>query len=357
VRARRLDVAALTRPGLDPALTRTHTDDGRALLLYGRHAPVPERVAAARAATPTLERRFDELRSEEVIFAPGRQGRVHLPDLAGCPLCPARPDGHRGEIPVRSFELAVFENRSPAFAPGAIGGACEVVVYTDEHEGSFATLAPERAEDLMWVWRDRYAELGARADVAYVMPFENRGVEVGVTLHHPHGQIYAFPFLPPVAAAEREADERRRGCTPCALAAAELTDGRRLVHCSRATVAFVPYAARWPYEVHVVMREHRPSLLDCSPAELRDLATALQAVTRGYDALFDRPFPYMLCVHQAPTDGRGGGHLHVELYPPLRSADRFKHLAGCEQGAGVSLNDTLPEHTAAELRDALAQSG
>jgi UDPglucose--hexose-1-phosphate uridylyltransferase len=342
---------------LDPAVTRTHTDDGRALLLYGRHAPVPDRLPAAPAAGPTLERRFDELRGENVIFAAGRQGRVHLPDPASCPLCPARPDGGHGEIPVQSFEIAVFENRFPAFAPGAIGGACEVVVYTDAHEGCFATLPPARAEDLMWVWRDRYAELGARAEVLYVMPFENRGVEVGVTLHHPHGQIYAFPFLPPVATAEREADERRGGCTPCALLAAELTDGRRVVHSSDATVAFVPYAARWPYEVHVVMRGHRPSLLDCSAGELRDLATALQAVTRGYDALFDRPFPYMLCAHQAPTDGRGDGHLHVEFYPPLRSADRFKHLAGCEQGAGVFLNDTLPEHTAAELRDAIARAG
>lgn len=343
---------------MDPHLTRTHTDDGRALLLYGRHAPLPERSPAPPAPppVPVPERRLDELRGEEVIFASGRQDRVHLPDLASCPLCPARPDGGHGEIPVQSFEIAVFENRSPAFAPAAFGGACEVVVYTDEHDGSFATLAAERAEDLMWVWRDRYAELGARADVAYVMPFENRGVEVGVTLHHPHGQIYAFPFLPPVAAAERTADERRGGCTPCALVAAELTDERRLVHCSRATVAFVPYAARWPYEVHVVLREHRPALLDCSAAELRDLAAALQAVTRGYDALFDRPFPYMLCVHQAPTDGRGDGHLHVEFYPPLRSADRFKHLAGCEQGAGVVLNDMLPEQTAAELRAAIARA-
>lgn len=318
---------------------------------------MPDRLPAPPAAGPALEQRFDELRGENVIFAAGRQGRVHLPDLASCPLCPARPDGGHGEIPVQSFEIAVFENRFPAFAPGEIGGACEVVVYTDAHEECFATLTPARAEDLMWVWRGRYAELGARAEVAYVMPFENRGVEVGVTLHHPHGQIYAFPFLPPVAAAEREADERRGGCTPCALVAAELTDGRRVVHSGDATVAFVPYAARWPYEVHVVMRGHRPSLLDCSAGELRDLATALQAVTRGYDALFDRPFPYMLCVHQAPTDGRGDGHLHVEFYPPLRSADRFKHLAGCEQGAGVFLNDTLPEHTAAELRDAIARAG
>lgn len=344
---------------MDPEVTRTRTSDGRRLLLYGRHAPVPTPGPAA-AWPPQargLERRFNELRGEEVIYAAGRQGRTHLPDAESCPLCPTKPGRAPGEIPVESFEIAVFENRFPAFEPGEIGGACEVVVYAAEHEASFATLPPDRAEDLMWVWRDRYAELGARPDVAYVMPFENRGVEVGVTLHHPHGQVYAFPFVPPVAAAERKADERRGGCAVCAPLAAEREDGRRVVLTGESTLAYVPYAARWPYEVHVAISEHRASLIDCSAAELRDLAQTLQEVTRGYDALFERPFPYLLCVHQAPTDGRGDGHLHVEFYPPLRSPGRLKYTAGCEQGAGVFLNDTLPERTALELRDAIARAG
>ncbi len=168
----------------------------------------------------------------------------------------------------------------------------------------------------MWVWRQRYAELGARADVQYVLIFENRGVEVGVTLHHPHGQIYAYPFLPPVPAAELAADERLGGCAPCELLARELRDGRRVVYENEDVVVYVPYAARWAYEAHVVVRAHRRSLLECEPGELDSLAEGLQALMRGYDALFDRPFPYVMAVHQAPTGGGGnddrrqgsGGH-------------------------------------------------
>jgi UDPglucose--hexose-1-phosphate uridylyltransferase len=213
----------------------------------------------------------------------------------------------------------------------------------------------------MWVWRHRYGELGAREDVDYVYIFENRGVEVGVTLHHPHGQIYGFPFLPPVPALELAADERLGGCAPCALLRDELADGRRLVYEDDAVVVYIPYAARWAYEAHVVLREHRPSLLDCEPAELHALAAALQALQRGYDALFDRPFPYIMAVHQAPTDGSRTaagarrGHLHVEFYPPLRTAEKLKYLAGSEQGAGTFISDTMPEDSAALLREAIAR--
>jgi UDPglucose--hexose-1-phosphate uridylyltransferase len=294
------------------------------------------------------EQRFNELRGEEVVYAVDRQERTFLPDAAACPLCPTRPGGPVTEIPFETFEIAVFDNRFPTFQAPA--GAAEVVVYTDDHDGSFAGLEPQRARDLMWVWRQRYEELGAREDVAYVLIFENRGVEVGTTLHHPHGQIYAFPFLPPVPALELAADARLGGCAACALLQRELSDGERVVYANGEVVAYVPYAARWPYETHVVVREHRPSLLECSAPELDSLAAALQAVTRGFDALFQRPFPYVMVLHQAPTDGAGAGHLHVEFYPPLRSATKLKYLAGCEQGAGTFIMDVLPEASAAALR-------
>jgi UDPglucose--hexose-1-phosphate uridylyltransferase len=240
-----------------------------------------------------------------------------------------------------------------------------VVVYTDDHDASFATLSAERAEDLMWVWRDRYLELGAREDVDYVYIFENRGVEVGVTLHHPHGQIYGYPFLPPVPRLELEADRRLGGCAPCALLQRELDDGQRVLIESDDVVVYVPYAARWAYEAHAVMRRHRASLLECEPEELRSLSIALQRLVRGYDALFDRPFPYVMAVHQAPTvaasrpgaQTAGQGHLHVELYPPLRTAEKLKYLAGSEQGAGAFISDTLPEESAARLREAIVRAG
>jgi UDPglucose--hexose-1-phosphate uridylyltransferase len=149
----------------------------------------------------------------------------------------------------------------------------------------------------------------------------------------------------------------------------ELEDGRRVVYEDDGVVVYVPYAARWAYEAHVVMRAHRASLLDCEPAEQRMLSQALQALVRGYDRLFERPFPYVMAVHQAPT-GSGAaavppspsappgreGHLHVEFYPPLRTADKLKYLAGSEQGAGTFISDTLPEESAAALREAIARA-
>jgi len=329
-----------------------------------------------------IELRFNELRGEHVDYAIHRQERTFLPPRGHCPLCPTRPggasisdddaspEGEPTEIPFPAFQIAVFDNRFPAFQ--APLGAAEVVVYTDDHDASFGTLAPQRAEDLMWVWRQRYLELGDREDIDYVFVFENRGVEVGVTLHHPHGQIYGYPFLPPVPALELAADERLGGCAPCTLLHRELADGRRVVYENDAVVTYVPYAARWAYEAHVTLREHRPSLLDCRPQELRMLADGLQALARGYDKLFDRPFPYVMAVHQAPTAaigaapgaarsavgerGKRQGHLHVEFYPPLRTAEKLKYLAGSEQGAGTFISDTLPEQSAATLRQAIADA-
>jgi UDPglucose--hexose-1-phosphate uridylyltransferase len=302
------------------------------------------------------ELRFDALRGEQVVYAVHRQERTFLPSREHCPLCPTRPGKPPTEIPCPAFEIAVFENRFPAFE--APQGAAEVIVYTDNHVGSLGTLAPERVEELMWVWRHRYAELGARKDIGYVLIFENRGVEVGVTLHHPHGQVYGYPFLPPVPQQELRADERLGGCAPCSLLASELQDGRRLVYENAAVAAYVPYAARWAYEAHVVLRTHRESLLECDAGELRSLAGALQALVRGYDALFDSPFPYVMVVHQAPTapvsGDAAGGHLHVEFYPPLRAAGKLKYLAGSEQGAGTFIADTVPEESAAALREAIA---
>jgi UDPglucose--hexose-1-phosphate uridylyltransferase len=310
------------------------------------------------------ELRFNELRGEQVAYAIHRQDRTFLPARDHCPLCPTRAGAPETEIPFPAYEIAVFDNRFPAFEPPQ--GAAEVVVYSDDHDASFGTLAPERAEALMWVWRHRYRELGARKDIEYVFIFENRGVEVGVTLHHPHGQIYGYPFLPPLPALELAADERLGGCAPCTLLARELAEEKRMLYENDGALAYVPEAARWPYEAHVTMREHRASLLDCDAAELRMLAEALQSVVRGFDALFARPFPYVMAVHQAPTPAASGteppagattreraGHLHVEFYPPLRTATKLKYLAGSEQGAGTFISDVLPEDSAAELREAI----
>src|ERR1700689_2438090 len=275
--ARRADGRRALRPGRDRAPGQrgraradplhTHPAElGRVSDRTGRHSlPSPgdtrSRSHPRLGQHPRTGQRFEELRGEQVAYAIHRQERTFLPDRDHCPLCPTRPGGPATEIPVAAFEIAVFDNRFPAFE--APHGAAEVVVYTDKHEGSLGTLAPERAEALMWVWRHRYMELAAREDVDYVFIFENRGVEVGVTLHHPHGQIYGYPLLPPVARLELAAAARLGGCAPCALLERELSDGRRVVYENERVLAYVPHAARWPYEAHVAMREHRPSLLDC----------------------------------------------------------------------------------------------
>jgi UDPglucose--hexose-1-phosphate uridylyltransferase len=327
--------------------------DGRRVYLYGDFAPPPLGYQAPAMGTGAYQRRWNPLRREWVLVAASRQARTFLPGRADCPLCPSR-DGHSTEIPATGFEAAVFENRFPAMVPARqAGGSCEVVVYTDEHEGSFASLPPSRLARLGEVWTDRYRELAGRPGIRYVFIFENRGEEVGVTLHHPHGQIYAYPFIPPVAATELR---RRRGCMQCRLIQDELDGRRRVLIRERAVVAYVPGYARWPYEVHLATRAHLGALPELSKSALGGLLVAMQRVTRAYDRLFDAPMPYMMALHQAPTGGARRSpqaHLHAEFYPVLRDRGKLKYLAGSESGAGVFINDTLAEESAERLRAVL----
>jgi UDPglucose--hexose-1-phosphate uridylyltransferase len=308
-----------------------------------------------------------------VIVATERQERTFHPPAEYCPFCPTASGGFATEVPAGDYEIVSLENCFPSFrgdapAPaaratspydrGRAAGECEVVLYSPEHAGSLGSLPAAHARALVDVWADRYRELGGRPDVHYVFIFENRGPEIGVTLTHPHGQIYAFPFVPPrvereLAAAARH-HERTGRCLQCDIVDRELADGGRLVTTNGSWVAYVPFAARWPYEVHLGSREHRESLLDLSDAERADFGQALQTVLQKYDHLWGFPMPYILSMHQAPTDGvaRPGCHLHIELTPPYRSRERLKYLAGCETGAGTFINDTLPEERAAELRAA-----
>jgi UDPglucose--hexose-1-phosphate uridylyltransferase len=320
----------------------------RTARLGGRHVP---------------ELRFDPLRREWVAYATERNDRTFLP-TEFCPLCPTGAGG-ASEVPLETFEIVVFENRFPAFGPDRHDGrprrppttGCEVVVYTPEHDLTLAQLPAERVRLLVDVWADRYCELGSRAEVAYVYIFENKGEEVGVTLHHPHGQIYALPFVPPFAEAELDASREhlagRGACLHCTQLALE-ESGPRVVMSEGSMAAFVPRSARWPYEVHLYPRRHVASIADLDDGERSDLANALSRLTGTYDRHFGFSTPYVMAVHQAPTDGREWpeAHLHVEFYPPHRRGDRLKYLAGVELGAGTFVNDTRPEDTAAQLRRA-----
>ena len=309
------------------------------------------------------ELRFDPLRGEWVAYASDRNDRTFLP-TDFCPLCPSGAGG-ASEIPVDDFEVVVFENRFSAFGPDRIDGrpvrppttGCEVIVYTAEHELTLAELPRDRVKLLVDVWADRYRELGARSEVAYVFNFENKGREMGVTLSHPHGQVYALPFIPPVAQSELRTSRGHAAetgrCLHCAEIESEAAGPRRLFD-TAGMLAFVPRAARWPYEVHLYPRRHVASVADLDDGERWQLADALLRVSGNYDRHFGFSAPYVMAVHQAPTDGRAWpeAHLHFEFYPPNRRSDRLKQLAGVEIGVGTYVNDTKPETTAAELRQA-----
>jgi UDPglucose--hexose-1-phosphate uridylyltransferase len=319
------------------------------------------------------ELRWHPFLEQWVITATHRQDRTFLPPADYCPLCPTLPGGFPTEVPAASYDIVVFENKFPSLQPDppepAVAatslspveparGVCEVVVYSPRHQDSLASMSVERIRNLARVWKDRYLELGARDFVRYVFVFENRGEVVGVTLHHPHGQIYAFPFIPPVAEKELAASRRffaeHGRCLLCAGLAEEIRDGRRIVLEGDRFVAYVPFHARWPYEVTLAPRVHQVSMAEWSDADMEDLAVVLKGLLQKYDALFAKPFPYMMVVHQAPTDGEDHrhSHLHFEFYTPQRAADRLKFLAGVESGAGTFINDKLAEDSAAQLRRA-----
>ncbi len=347
--------------------------DGRRLTLYAR-APIdpglsaPSPFAEPLGAAPHL--RWHPVRGEWVTYAAYRQGRTYLPPPQYNPLAPTTDPAQPTEVPAGAWDIAVFDNRFPALAdapactppPAAIvptlpaQGCCEVVVFTQDPASSLGMLPLDHLDLLLQVWAERVQELGARESVHYVLPFENRGAEVGVTLHHPHGQVYAYPVVPPVPARMRQVAAElhaREGHGPLsALIAAERHAAQRLLYEGAHAVAFVPVCARYPYEVWVAPIRAVMHLADLSAPEREDLARALHAVLRKYDGLWQRPFPYLLAWYAAPTDGlpSPGWHLHAQLLPPYRTHDRLKFLAGTEIGAGFFAMDALPEDKARELQ-------
>jgi UDPglucose--hexose-1-phosphate uridylyltransferase len=348
--------------------------DGRRLTLYGRgpldaglRAPSP--FAEPLNAAPHL--RWHPLRGEWVTYAAYRQGRTFLPPPEYNPLAPTVSADNPTEVPAGAWDIAVFDNRFPSLGlpPGGgepppvlavptapAAGQCEVVVFTQDPQGALGRLPLDHLELLLQVWGERTERLGARPDIRYVLPFENRGAEVGVTLHHPHGQIYAYPVVPPVparmgqVAAEHHAAHGRGPLEM--LVESERAGGERVVYAGPHAIAFVPPCARYPYEVWITTLRPVPGFAQLEPAERADLARALKTVLLKYDGLWQRPFPYLMAWYQAPTDGAAhpGMQLHAEIWPPYRTRDRLKYLAGTELAAGFYAMDALPEDKARELQ-------
>jgi UDPglucose--hexose-1-phosphate uridylyltransferase len=309
------------------------------------------------------ELRWNPTAREWVSTASHRQERPLMPS-DWCPFCPGS-----GRVP-DDYDVLLYPNDFPAFSipapePAVRGddfyrvrrshGKCDVVLYHPDHNTSLPQLPVAHLVRLVRLWRRRFVELKSTPGVRYVLIFENKGAVIGVTMPHPHGQIYAFPFIPPRLAQElaaaRAHARRRRRCLFCDILKKERRDGSRVVAENSAFTAFIPFYARWPYEVHVFSRRHLGALDAMQPAEERALAEILKWVTLKYDNLYQFSFPYMMLLHQAPTRGRFPYfHFHIEFYPPHRSKDRLKYLASVETGAGSFLNDSVAEEKAAELR-------
>lgn len=347
-----------TSPGEDNLfdLREFRLPDGRELLLYGRapHVGEPRESLPPAPASGGAHLRWHPLRREWVAYAGARQGRTFLPSAASCPLCPAA-EGRLGEIPFERFEIAVFENRFPAFSGGALPvglpgvetapaqGRCEVVVFSDDHHAGLGTLCEDRLALLLEVWGARVKVLGET--YPYVFPFENRGEEIGVTLHHPHGQIYAFPFVP--AHARRAAEAQAEAPVIERL----LRDaGNLVIEETEAAVALVPPFAVYPYEIWITPRRRVPGPQALDDAERQAMAGLLGRAIRRLDGLFGTPMPYILTVQCAPKGFEATFHMTIDIRPFRRDAGKLKYLAGVEQGTGVFLADVLPEDAAVRLR-------
>jgi UDPglucose--hexose-1-phosphate uridylyltransferase len=363
--------------------------DGRELVYYddpdstlGAERSVDSRTLDPRPDTATM--RLDVLTGDWISVAAARQNRVFLPPAEFDPLAPQSPS-NPSEIPAR-YDVAVFENRSPSFGPAlatAHGGApaasdppqgladlaelglgrtrssvgrCEVVCFSPDTEGSFGTQTVTRARTVIEAWADRTAALSALPGVQQVFPFENRGEAIGVTLGHPHGQIYAYPYVTPRTSRLLESIDRLGDDLFDRILEFEQASTRVVLQGEHWT-AFVPFAAHWPLEVHLVPHRHAADFAETTDAERDELASLYLRLLRGVDAAYETPTPYIAAWHQAPVNtGRSGARLHLQLTSPRRAADRLKFLAGSEAAMGAWIGDVPPERAAELVREGIARA-
>lgn len=366
---------------VDPriAVRPTTLADGRELIYFddADTSLPPERAVDARTLDPrpaTAQMRQDPLTGEWISIAAARQNRVFLPPADADPLAPQTAT-NPSEIP-SSYDVAVFENRSPSFGPEladpaadalaslrSVGlertltsvGRCEVVCFSPEHEGSFGTLGVSRARTVIEAWAQRTAALSALPGVEEVFPFENRGREIGVTLPHPHGQIYAYPYVTPRTERLLAAIDDY-GPTLMADILERERNGPRVLLSGEHWTAFVPFAARWPIEVHLLPHRHVPDFAATTLAERDELASLYLTLLRGVDRLYDTPTPYIAAWHQAPvSERRDEVRLMLQLTSPRRAADKLKYLAGSEAAMGAWIGDVTPESQAGALRRAIGE--
>lgn len=322
-----------------------------------------------------LELRFDPIKNQLVANATKRQDRTFFPPKNYCPLCPTTNNVIKTEIPVNNYDIVVFENKFPTFSKNANEilsdntyddyfrytkkksiGICEVICYSPDHSLYLEDMTENRISNLIRIWQDRYNELGLKSFIKYVLIFENKGKEIGVTLSHPHGQIYAFPYIPPIPEIELNSSKKyfikNNKCLHCEIIKKEVKEKNRIILQDDYFITFIPFYARWPYEVHIYPTRHLGNICQLHEYEVNMLAKNLRELITIYNKLFHFRMPYVMAIHQNPTDNNNYNyyHLHFEFYPSYRTKNKLKYMAGCELAAGTFINDTLPEKKAAELR-------
>ena len=313
-----------------------------------------------------MELRWDPVMRQWIIVSDERGKRPLLPKDY-CPFCPGSE-----EIPSGDWTVLSLPNRFPALRPEPstpkvksdrlyrvrpAKGICEVIIYTPKHDATLADLSVENIRAIIDLWTERFVELGRLEYIKYVFIFENKGRVIGVTLDHPHGQIYAFPFIPSLIRRELASSRRywrRSGkCLFCRIIEKEKEDGKRIVCENDDFICFLPFFAHWPYGVHIYPKRHLAALPDLNEKERDSFAVILKRILKKFDNLFGMRFPYMMVLHQRPTDGRDYPyyHFHIEFYPPYREKNKIKYFASVETGAGTITFDYSPEEKARELRE------
>jgi galactose-1-phosphate uridylyltransferase (family 1) len=356
--------------------SRRRLADNREIIYFDANGTPGTREATDTRDLPVTtthsECRYDALLGEWVVIASHRQSRTFLPPADQCPLCPSTPE-RSTEVPEPEYQVVVFENRFPSLAtsvdpdlPAHVSGAplaalrpgfgrCEVVCFTSDHTLSFAELSHERARLVVDTWAQRTAELSATDGVEQVFCFENHGEEIGVTLSHPHGQIYAYPFVAPrvrkILDQVRAHREAQGGNLFGEVLSSEREAGIRVVTSNQHWTAFVPAAARWPYEVQLFCHRQVPDIPALTDDERDAFVDVYLDVLRRFARRFDTPMPYIASWNQAPTRvGRDDWWLHLQLFSFRRAPGKLKYLAGSESGMNIFINDTTPEGVAEALR-------
>jgi len=316
------------------------------------------------------EIRWNPLIKDWVMIASNRQDRPQMPKDF-CPFCIGSD-----KVP-KNYDVLMYENDFPAlsqnpdepddvetnlFKVQKAYGKCEVILYSPKHTVTLPELGVSHVKKLVDLWTKRYIEIRKDSKIKFIFIFENRGEVVGVTMPHPHGQIYGYPFIPKKVELElnscKEHYTKTNNCLICDINKEEITANKRVVFSDEHFVVYLPFYSEYPYGIHIVSKRHIGNLVEFSENEKISFARTLRNSVGMLDSLFDKPFPYMMCIYQSPVNYEDTSkyyHFHVEFFPPMRSANKIKYNASSETGAWAHCNTTSPEEKAKELKVAYSR--